>query len=485
MQRNGTRIVMLAAVTGLPVVGAGVGGSAAQVPSELQSPSRAAAPGERRATLDNGIRVLLLPVPGADSIGLEAFYNVGFVHEPADMSQAAHLLEHLVCNAATAGYGPNESMKLLDEIGMANAETMGDWTHYDYGVPPADLEKALRIEAERLTSLRIDEPIIRQEAPRCCSEVDFVERNPKAGMTKFAFMALNQAWRHGRERANVRTGIESYDPEALAAFHRATYRPDNLTLVLVGGFEADAAMELIRKCLGGIRNPEQARVALIDWAKTARRSTVRWDSSVAAVCIAFDPPVDRIERIALSLWGSSLHQALWADAEVMGRASAIMTSSHMWSVGDLPFFVYAAAKPEVDVEELERLLIARIDAAANGGAASPASLAAYVQQLEATTQRLNPTMVEQSVRMLKERAGDESRARTMVLGQGAINWGVADRLLGDDPRATVQAIESIRAERLSQVLRDNLAAERRIVTRLLPDKENAGGEAKPQSEPHP
>src|SRR5687768_8479641 len=74
--------------------------------------------------LENGVKVLMHPVPGVKQVAVEAFYDVGLIHEPEGMPQAAHLLEHLVCNAATTGYKAGESMKLLNQFGMANAETM-------------------------------------------------------------------------------------------------------------------------------------------------------------------------------------------------------------------------------------------------------------------------------------------------------------------------------------------------------------------------
>ena len=103
-----------------------------------------------RHKLQNGVTLLLHRVPGVEQVAVEAFYEVGLVHEPAGMAQAAHLLEHLVCNAATASYKAGESMAWLNSVGLANAETMPDWTHYDYMVPADKLERIFQIEAERL-----------------------------------------------------------------------------------------------------------------------------------------------------------------------------------------------------------------------------------------------------------------------------------------------------------------------------------------------
>jgi predicted Zn-dependent peptidase len=75
-------------------------------------------------------------------------------------------------------------------------------------LPAGDLELALGIEAQRLSSLKITPEIIRQEAPKCYQEAAMVEQNPQAGMLKHAFMAFGQAWGHGLGQARVRSGLE-------------------------------------------------------------------------------------------------------------------------------------------------------------------------------------------------------------------------------------------------------------------------------------
>lgn len=412
----------------------------------------------------------MLPVPGTEQVAVEAFYWVGLAHEPAGMPQAAHLLEHLVCNAATRSYKAGESIALLNQIGLANAETMGDWTHYDYMAPAGELERVLKIEAERLDSLSIGEAIIRQEGPRCAQEVEFVERNPQAGMGKFAFCALNQAWRHGRDVAHIRTGLDGYSAEELERFRRQTYRPDNLTLVLIGDFDPEATLALARKHIGSIKNPDAARLAPIDWTKAPKRATVKWDSSVQAVCVAFPPPEDPLARVVLSLWGLTLQQQLAADPQLMQLADAVLGPNHMWSVGELPFFIYVAVKPGVELEKVEALLTERISKLVEtGGVVPPANMVMYARQLAATTETLNEPAVRQTARALAQQTGrDEKQALAMVLGQGAINWGIADRFLGPDPAAMIAELGGLTADQIAKIRSEHLSDERRIRTFLVP-----------------
>src|ERR1043165_5401350 len=87
--------------------------------------------------LENGARVIVMEVQGAPRIALEAFYDVGVVDGPAGLTQAAHLVEHAVCMGATGQdpeNAPGAAWQRLSARGMINAETLGDFTHYDYEI---------------------------------------------------------------------------------------------------------------------------------------------------------------------------------------------------------------------------------------------------------------------------------------------------------------------------------------------------------------
>jgi predicted Zn-dependent peptidase len=420
--------------------------------------------------LDNGLTVLLYPVPGADRGAVESFYRVGFLHEPKGMTQAAHLMEHLVCQCATQNYRAGETMNLLNQRGMANAETLPHFTHYDYVLPASELERALRIEAERLSSLKITSDAIRQEAPKCYQEAAFVERNPQAGMFKHAFMAFSQAWRHGMSKAQVRGGLEEIPVAELERFHRAFYHPKNLTLVVVGGSQRDEALQLVKKHLGSLRPAETTTPQPIAWTKVPRETTVQWDSTVRVVCIGFPPPDEDKDRLLLSLWGNLLTQRLMTDQEIRGAADAVFCTNQMWSVGTLPFFVYATAKPNVGLPQLQRLLAARLQGIA---AQQPTNAELTQLRLMAAQFTQDPALsgdaVRQQAQSLASQLGqDPKQATGMVLGNVAIQLGVRELLLGGDTAGQAQRLQSLTADDLHRLLQRALAPSRQFVTLLVP-----------------
>ena len=425
---------------------------------------------DNRVVLANGITVLMYPIPAADRVAVESFYRVGFLHEPKGMTQAAHLLEHLVCQCATRSYKAGEAMRLLNQEGMANAETLSDFTHFDYMLPSEQLGLALRIVGERMSSLRMVPEVIRQEVPKCYQEANLVERNPRAGMIKHAFMAFSQVWRYRANKAQVRGGLAAIPVAELERFYRASYHPQRLVLVLIGGFERAKALQLVKKHLGSIQPSDAATPQPLPWSQVPKEMTVQWDSSVRAVCIGFPPPDDVKERLLLTLWGNLLMQGLMTDTKVQGAADAIFCTNTTWGVGTLPFFVYAAAKPKVTVQQLQGALEAGLQSmtAAKPGRAEMTQFRLIASQF-AQEPVLNWDVIRQQGQAVASQLGrDPEEAAGLVMGNMAIQLGLRELLLGSDSARVAKTLQAVAADDLHRLLRRTLDPSRGFVTVLMP-----------------
>lgn len=421
----------------------------------------------QRVVLENGATVLLQPVPGVGRVGVEAVYRVGFLDEPAGMTQAAHLIEHLVCMSATAGYGPGESYALLNGRGMANAETLADWTHYDMTADAASLELILSVEAQRLSSLRITPEIIAQEAPRCYAEAAAIDASPKAPLLKFAVMAAHQSWRHGLDRAQLCGGLAEMPIAQITDLHGRHYTPRALTLTIVGDFDPAAAERLCREKIGALPAGPAPAPAPIDWAAVQAEASVRWDCTRSAVILAFPPPEDPGQRLALSVWGSMVSGRLFTDPEVAERASIAMCTNSTWPAGRLPFFFYATVKeggtPEETLAALRQFV--RTQRGAPIGAWEKGRLRMLLQHT-AESPALTPEIVKRQAAAIRGTDG-KLDPLDLVLGSAALRLAQRELLLAD-PEAAAAARKVI-DESLDELIARTLDPTREHVTVLTPD----------------
>src|SRR5436309_8769910 len=111
--------------------------------------------GENRvvtATLDNGLRVLLLEDPRSPIVSFQVWYRVGSRDEQRGATGIAHFLEHLMFKG-TPTHGPKQFARLVEENGgQDNAVTSQDVTSYFVDIAADKLDLVIELEADRMQS---------------------------------------------------------------------------------------------------------------------------------------------------------------------------------------------------------------------------------------------------------------------------------------------------------------------------------------------
>lgn len=419
--------------------------------------------------LDNGVRLILAPVEGEASVAMESFYDVGFLDDPKNLPQGAHLLEHLMCFGAGEQFAEGEAWAWLNDVGMVNAETLATFTHYDHLAPATDLSRLLGAEADRLRSLRITPALIEREGPRAAAEAVNVANAPGAPVAKFAFMAAAQAWNHGLYEVRVGAGLDHAPIDALKALRAARGGTRSLTVVLVGGFEPDAALAQGRNTLGAVPATPSPPARSIDWAALPDVTRIEWDLPVSAVIVHAPPPDGPVDRLLLSIVSESVWARLHNDERINGVSTSMMLSSTLWPVGDLPYFAAATVRPEATPDAVADALQTRLrDTAKRPVRADVVAMARqHVASMFKTTAP-QPAEIDAVTRSLVQARGmDESQARGMALLHRALQLGIQDRAaraLPDGPPPP----ESITAERLQSLLRDATDPARLKATIIVP-----------------
>ena len=93
----------------------------------------------------------------------DSVYDVGFRSEPEGRTGFAHLFEHLMFQGS-AQVAKTEHFQLLQSAGgVVNGHTMSDITAYYEALPSGGLELALWLEADRMTSLALNEENLRNQ----------------------------------------------------------------------------------------------------------------------------------------------------------------------------------------------------------------------------------------------------------------------------------------------------------------------------------
>ena len=116
-----------------------------------------------RATLANGLRVLVVPDPATPVVGVAVHVDVGFRSEPEGRTGFAHLFEHLMFQGSESLEKLAHFRHVQSSGGVFNGSTHQDYTDYFEVLPAAALERALFLEADRLRAPTLTEANLRNQ----------------------------------------------------------------------------------------------------------------------------------------------------------------------------------------------------------------------------------------------------------------------------------------------------------------------------------
>ena len=225
--------------------------------------------------LDNGVRYAVLPnTEPKGRASLRLLVNAGSLNEKDDQQGLAHFLEHMAFKGSTH-YAPGTLISYFQRLGMgmgsdANANTGFERTIYELELPdtkPATMTEGLQVFADFSGGLLLKQDQIEGERGVILSEKrarDSVGyRSYVAGSEHLMPDALvNQRLPIGH--ADI---IQAAQRDRFADFYNTWYRPDRITVVVVGDFNPKATVELINKEFGGLTARAPAR-ADYDFGKT-------------------------------------------------------------------------------------------------------------------------------------------------------------------------------------------------------------------------
>ncbi len=212
--------------------------------------------------LPNGLQVLTLPDPGADSITVHLTYFVGSRNEGYGEKGMAHLLEHMLFRGSTNF--PDPKAELVRRGAHYNGTTSDDRTTYfeTLGASQANLDWALSMEADRMVHSFVRKSDLDSEMTVVRNEFEMGENDPGSVLYKrmqhLAFFWHN----YGNPTIGARSDIELVPIERLQAFYRLWYQPDNAMLIVAGRFDEKAALALVEKHFGAIPKPQRKMPAL-------------------------------------------------------------------------------------------------------------------------------------------------------------------------------------------------------------------------------
>jgi len=218
-----------------------------------------------RATLDNGLRVVIVRDPLAPVVTVEENYIVGGDETPAGFPGTAHAQEHMAFRGC-AGLSADQIAAIYAQLGgtsAVNADTQQNITQYFATVPAQDLEVALRLDSACMAD-------VQDSAEQWAEERGAIEQEVARDLSNptYKFITrLNEDMFSGtpyeHDALGTRPSFDATTAEMLKKFYREWYAPNNAILVITGDVEPQAALARVKALYGPIpRRPIPAHPAV-------------------------------------------------------------------------------------------------------------------------------------------------------------------------------------------------------------------------------
>ena len=281
-----------------------------------------------RATLGNGLRVVIVRNDLAPVVATSLNYLVGADETPPGFPGTAHAQEHMMFRGS-----PGLSADQLANIGSIlggrfNADTRQSVTQYFYTVPSDDLEIALHIEALRMRAVTDSAQDWREERGAIEQEVAQDLSNPEYMLASRLRTALFKGTPYEHDALGTRPSFDRTTAAMLKSFHDRWYAPNNAVLVVVGDLDPDATLAKIRTLFEPIAaRPLPPRRALKLAPVRPQTLNVESDLPDARLSIALRlPGLDSPDYPALELLSDVLSSQRGALYDLVPQGKALAAS---------------------------------------------------------------------------------------------------------------------------------------------------------------
>ncbi|MDI7774710.1 pitrilysin family protein [Asticcacaulis sp. EMRT-3] len=315
--------------------------------------------GQTLYQFDNGLRLLVDPMPGLKTFALNALVHGGARFESETQSGWAHLLEHMVFKGA----GQRDARALAEAIehkgGSINASTGYEHTRFEVRGLTSLLPLALEVVSDLMFRPVLDGSELEREKKVIEQEILEAYDTPDDHVFDLLQGAMFEGQALGRPILGSKASLKPARPESLRAFAETLYAPHRIVICVSGGITAQEVYEVARGLMEpvaphkGFEAPDRLRFTPGRVIQTRRIEQANLTLAFDAIG-RLDPDIIPL-RLFSEILGGGMASRLFQEArESRGLAYAIDAWATPYRDGGV-FGVYAGCAPG-DVEPLEDLI---------------------------------------------------------------------------------------------------------------------------------
>ena len=209
-------------------------------------------PSVLRATLDNGLQVIIVRDPLAPIVTQQLTFFAGANESPDGFPGMAHAQEHMMFRGSPGLTGDQINDITAQLGGDSDAFTASDATSYYFTVPADDLDVTLQLDAIRLAGVNDDQADWETERGAIEQEVAQDNSNPLYVLEARARERIFAGTPYANTGLGTKDSFDKTTADMLKRFWDTWYAPNNALLVLAGDVDPQPLLARVRELYGKI-----------------------------------------------------------------------------------------------------------------------------------------------------------------------------------------------------------------------------------------
>ncbi|MFC1678216.1 M16 family metallopeptidase [Patescibacteria group bacterium] len=199
-------------------------------------------------TLQNGLRLITLPMKGTRAVTALVMIGTGSKYETRKNSGISHFLEHMFFKGTEKRPSAMAIASTLDGIGAEyNAFTGKEYTGYWVKAEAGKIKLAMDVVSDMLLNIKLEQEEIEREKGVIVEELNMYQDNPIMHIEDVFETCLYGDTPAGWDTIGTRETIMSFGRQDFTQYFQSQYAPHNTIVSLVGNIDHAQAKRLAEK----------------------------------------------------------------------------------------------------------------------------------------------------------------------------------------------------------------------------------------------
>ena len=201
-----------------------------------------------KTTLDNGLKVITVPMPSLESVTVTVWVKTGSRNENSKNSGISHFLEHMFFKGTTNRPTAKQIAEEIDQIGgVQNAGTAKEYTEYYIKCRADKAEVAYDLLSDMTLNSLLDATEIEREKGTIIEEIRMYEDTPMINIGEVFEGLIYSGHTLEMDIAGTEKTVGGMKRQNFLDYRTNFYTPTNMILTVAGGITEKESVDLAKK----------------------------------------------------------------------------------------------------------------------------------------------------------------------------------------------------------------------------------------------